>query len=172
MKQSKVNISLNRLFIITANWGLIISGPVMAFSGLIIQCFYHIGNHGTIDHKSMALGLSYTEWTDIHKISIIILSIFVIIHIRLHWTWYRAVMKNRAVKNIQVIILTVIFIVVSVTGFIPWAIHMAGGSDIIRRNYIEVHDKVAIILGIYLFLHIKKRFKWYRRFRFISKSNS
>jgi hypothetical protein len=144
------------------NLGLLFLGFIMAFSGLLIQIKYHMGHHGGIDINNSVLGISYYDWSDIHKISIIFISIFMIFHFVLHWKWYKTIIKkNLITKNIQVITLTIVFILVAITGYIPWLIKLMGGEEITRKTFIEIHDKLALILFMYLILHIIKRLKWF-----------
>jgi len=141
------------------NLGLLFLGFLTVFSGLLIQFQYHIGNHS---RENYSLGLDYSSWSDIHKISIIILSIFVIFHISLHWKWYKTVIgKGLLNKNKQVITLTIIFVVVAITGLVPWIIDLMEGNELSRKGFIEFHDKIAIILSIYFILHVVKRLKWF-----------
>jgi hypothetical protein len=141
------------------NLGLLFSGFLTVFSGLLIQMQYHIGNHG---RDKFSLGLDYSSWSDIHKISIVMLSFLAVLHISLHWEWYKTVIRKRLLnKNKQVITLSIIFVVVAITGFVPWIIDLAKGNELTRKGFIEFHDKIAIILSIYFILHIVKRFNWY-----------
>ena len=144
------------------NLGLFFSGLVMAFSGLVIQICYHIGNHEGIDNYDTVLGINYSGWSLVHKISIIVFSIFMIYHVVLHWKWYKTVIKKRLIsKNKQVITLSIIFILVAISGYIPWLIKLIGGETPMRKVFIEIHDKIALILTVFLLLHILKRMKWF-----------
>jgi len=144
------------------NLALLFSGSLMAFSGLLIQIVYHMGNHGGVGTNNTTLGINYSGWSDIHKISIIFVSIFMIFHTILHWKWYKTILrKKRFDWNKQVITLSVVFILTAITGYIPWLIQLTGGLDITRKIFIEIHDKLALIFFVYLILHIVKRLKWF-----------
>jgi len=65
-------------------------------------------------------------------------------------------------KNLQVIILTVLFILVALTGLIPWFIDLSGTINGFRVGLIEIHDKLTLVLIIFLVLHFVKRSKWYK----------
>jgi hypothetical protein len=81
-----------------------------------------------------------------------------IFHIVQHWKWYKIVVKKRLfAKNQQVLLLTLIFLVVAITGFIPWIINLCNGDQILRKTIIEIHDKIALILFVYLVFHVVKR---------------
>ena len=77
------------------NLGLLLFGSAMVFSGLLIQIGYHMGHHGEIDTNNLILGLNYFNWSDIHLISIILVSIGMVFHIVLHWKWYKAVVRKK-----------------------------------------------------------------------------
>jgi hypothetical protein len=145
------------------NLGLLLFGSGMVFSGLLIQIIYHMGHHGGINTNQLVLGLNYFTWSDLHKISIVLVSLGMIFHIIWHWKWYKTVVqkKNLVAKNHQAIILTIGFILVAITGYISWFIKLSGGSDHTRKLYMEIHDKITWVLLVYLIFHVTKRFKWF-----------
>lgn len=144
------------------NIGLLLFGLASAFSGMLIQINYHIGNHGSNQIPDFVLGMNYHSWSVMHKISIVILSLLMIYHIYQHWKWYKVIVtKKLFAKNQQVLMFSILFILVAVTGLTPWIIDLLNGNEIQRKVFVEIHDKIAIILSIYLVLHIVKRLKWY-----------
>ncbi len=146
----------------TVNLGLLLSGIATVFSGLLIQVNYHMGQHGNIDINNEIYGISYNGWSDFHKISIVLLSALMIVHIYRHWKWYTTVIRKKLkTKNRQVITLSALFLLVAVTGFTPWFIDLLKGDVLLRKLFIEIHDKLAILLSVYLILHIIKRLRWF-----------
>jgi ferredoxin len=144
------------------NAGSFFSGFLAVFSGFLIQVSYHMGQHGTIDVNKMVLDVNYSGWTDIHKISILLLSVFMTFHIVQHWTWYKTVIKKKLIaKNKQVIILSTVFIFVAITGYIPWIIDLTINNQTTRKFFLEIHDKLTIILFVFLILHVTKRLRWF-----------
>jgi hypothetical protein len=144
------------------NLVMFFSSVVVVFSGLLIQIEYHMGNHGDIAINNHVLGISYSGWSDIHKFSIVIFSILMLFHIALHWKWYKAVITKKILsKNIQVITLSIVSMLAAVTGYTPWLIDLIRGDEMLRKGFIEIHDKLALVLLIYLILHIIKRLKWF-----------
>ncbi len=152
----------------------------MATSGLVLQIGFHIGSSGrpheggrhsdavTIEPFQRVIpdntvwGINYPTWSTIHKVAIVLFSLLMFYHLIIHWKWYKGVFKNHLMhKNRQVITLSILFILVALTGFIPWFFDLAGSKSIIRLILIEIHDKLAIILAVYLVLHIFRRFKWF-----------
>ncbi|MBI4763616.1 MAG: DUF4405 domain-containing protein [Deltaproteobacteria bacterium] len=85
------------------NLGLLLFGTAMVFSGILIQISYHMGHHGEIATTHLVLGLNYFNWSDLHKISIVLVSMGIVFHIIWHWKWYKTVMwkKKLVVKNQQ-----------------------------------------------------------------------
>jgi len=151
-----------QLFSLKINLGLLFSGLIMALSGLLIQINYHMGNHCGIDNNKVVLGLSHTEWSMIHKISIIIFSFFMVYHIILHWRWFSTVIsKNLIGKNKHVITLSIVYLLVTLIGYLSWFINLASGNDSLGKVFIEIHDKIALILLVYLILHISSRIRWF-----------
>lgn len=149
-----------RLFI---NLGLLISGLIMAFSGLLIQIEFHLGNHGGIELNKTIWGLNHSEWSFIHKCFISIFTLFMIFHFILHKLWYKVVFSKKLfVKNKKTITLTIVFILVAITGYIPWLIKLTRGDFWMREIFIEIHDKIALILVVFLLLHFLKKLKWFR----------
>lgn len=146
---------------IIVNLSLVIVSIAMVFSGFLIQIKYHIGQHEGITQSTEFLGLNYYGWSVFHKVAIVIISVLIGFHTVLHLKWYKIVIrKNLLAKNKQVIFLTGLFFLVAITGYLSWFIHMANGSEMTRKFFIEFHDKLTIFLFIFLLLHIFGRFKW------------
>jgi hypothetical protein len=131
---------------------LLFFGIAMIISGLVLQLGFHMGSSaGQHEHTrgfetSKAIwGIIYNDWSTIHKIVVVLFSLLMIFHI----------------KNKQVITLSILFLLVAITGFVPWFIDLSGNSVTSRLIFIEIHDKIALILVIYLILHIIKRRKWF-----------
>ncbi len=144
------------------NSGLLFSGLSAVLSGMLVQVKYHMGNDGQIPISDQISVFSYVNLTSIHKISIIILTILMVLHISSHWELYGMIIRRKLIKrNGQVLTLSVLFILVAITGFLPWSIALMDGNEIIRKTIIEIHDKLAILLTIYLILHIIKRMRWF-----------
>lgn len=151
---------------------LFIFGITTMFSGVLIQVSYHIGNHRNITMYNSVLGISYQNWSIIHKVSILILSLMVILHVCYHRKWYKVVItKKTNFKSRQILIMSLLFILVAITGLTPWFIDMQAGNEIQRKVLIEIHDKLALILTIYLIIHIIKKFR-YIVFFYIKKKRS
>jgi len=142
---------------------LLLSGITTTFSGLTIMLHYHMGHHGAISTTDTFWGLHYFDWSGIHKTSSIVLTLLMAYHILLHWKWYKNVLfKKLFSKNRQVLLLSIIFIVAFLTGFSPWILQLRVGTNSIRTSLLEIHDKIGIVLIVFLVLHVSKRFKWFK----------
>jgi hypothetical protein len=159
------------------NNGLLVSGALTVISGLVLQFGFHIG-HGRQMHEpghetnyeqmrgfSSApdvWGFGYSEWSVFHKYAIVLFALLMIIHIYLHMNWYKAVFSGKVWrKNRQVIILSVLFILTAFSGLIPWFVDLLAENGDAHFGLIEIHDKLALILVVFLVLHVAKRQKWF-----------
>jgi hypothetical protein len=161
---------------------LLFFGLIMIVSGLILQLGFHAGESGEhhfdnqvnqsqsihyeqlrgIDASKIVWGFNYSNWSATHKFAIVIFSFLMIYHFYVHLKWYKVVITKHLInKNRQVIILSVLFLLVAATGLVPWFIDLSGSTSILRLLFIEIHDKIALILLVYLILHFIKRKKWF-----------
>jgi hypothetical protein len=150
------------LFSVITNLGLLLTSSVAAFSGFAIQVGYHMGHDGNIDKSLAVLGLTYSGWSTTHKIFIIVLSLLVTVHIIQHWNRYKIMVRKKLYgRKKTAVILTMLFIAVAVTGYIPWVIDLAGGDAVTRKLFIEIHDKITLILFSCLIIHTIQKFRWF-----------
>lgn len=176
MKSNQKSKTLNRFII---NNLLLLAGLITVVSGLVLQIEFHMGDHHRdnlsfhtesmayeqtreIDPNKEAWGFSYSDWSTIHKTVIVIFLVLMLYHFCIHWKWYKGVFAKQIFrKNQQVIVLTLLFLIVAITGIIPWIIDLSGGTVDSRTLFIEIHDKITFVLIVYFILHIIKRTKWY-----------
>lgn len=139
---------------------LLITGTIASLSGIAIQIGYHAGSPDSITKASRTiLGFGYADWSMIHKIAIVIFALSSIYHIYVHRKWYKAVLKKPSLRkqNKQVLLLSLFFILSAITGIIPWAIDSFGTDQVARTTFIEIHDKISLILVAFMVLHISRR---------------
>jgi polyferredoxin len=138
------------------NIGLVVFGFAMTISGFLIQIRFHMSHDSVLE-------IGYYIWSNIHKISIIGISILMTYHFLKHWKWYKMIINKKLVaKNSLQLILSIVFLLVAITGFIPWIIDLSNGSEYLRTSFIEMHDKIALLLFVLLMIHFTKKLKWYR----------
>ena len=162
---------------------LLVSVLFMILSGLVLQQGFHRSDAGEqlisfqegqhhqamqyeqvrgIDSNKIVWGLNYPGWSTVHRLFIVFFSLLIIYHVYVHRIWYkRAIRKNLIRKNIQMFILSALFFLVAVTGFASWFVDLSGNSLILRILFIEIHDKLALFLIVFLMLHVVKRAKWF-----------
>lgn len=144
------------------NTGLLISALATVCSGFLIQIHYHMGNHGDINTNNIVWGLNHSQWSLSHKISIVILSSFMAYHFISHLKWFNVIIcKNLIAKNRQVFILSFVFIIAAITGYIPWFLKLTDSEETTRKIFIEIHDKIGLVLIVFLVLHTFKRAQWF-----------
>ena len=149
------------IFNLINNIVLLISGIIAAISGLTMQLGFHMhGSHG--NEINTLMGFTFNEWSVIHKVSFVIMSLTIVYHIFIHWKWYKGVLKKHLInKNKVSIYITVVFVLVAITGLAPWFLTLFGGLEHVRKGFIEIHDKLTFGLIALMLLHIVKKFKWY-----------
>jgi hypothetical protein len=144
------------------NLGLIAAACVVAFTGFAIQVGYHMGHQGSIDDSRVVIGMTYSDWSAAHKLAVIVLSILVIVHIVRHWTRYKTMVRKKLYgRNKTTVALTLLFVAVAVTGYIPWLIDLVGGHAAARKVFIEIHDKITLILCLYFVIHTAQKVRWF-----------
>lgn len=149
------------IFNLINNIILLITGLLAAISGLTMQLGFHMhGVHG--NEINTVLGFAFNEWSVIHKVSIVIMTLTTVYHFIIHWKWYKGVIKKHLInKNKVSIYITVVFILVAITGLVPWFLTLFDGMGHARMGLIEIHDKLTFLLIALMLFHIIKKFKWY-----------
>ncbi|MBI2418309.1 MAG: 4Fe-4S dicluster domain-containing protein [Ignavibacteriales bacterium] len=159
---------------------LLFTGLMVILSGLVLQIGFHMhtGRQFTdhdiqtqeithellngINTNQQVWNLGYSGWSNMHKILIVFFSLLMGYHIFVHWKWYKGVItKHHIGKNRLVMILTVLFLLVFLTGLIAWFIDLASCAVILRKQFIEIHDKITLIFIVFLILHLIKKAGWF-----------
>jgi hypothetical protein len=141
---------------------LIIVSFTTILTGFVIQLKYHMDRLSPVVET---WGLAYNSWSLLHKLSIVALSLLMLFHVISHWKWYKTIITRKLIaRNKQTLILSVIFVLTAVTGYAAWFAGLANGgassgAALFRKAFIEIHDKIAIILTIYIILHVVKQMK-------------
>lgn len=155
-------LSRHTLTLVT-NAGLLLAGSVLLGSGLLLQAVYHVGR-GRLDKHAQAIGMDYWAWSDIHVAAMLVMSVLVATHVTLHWRWYVTVIQRRVFAKYRLVLtLTLVFLVAAITGYASWLVRLSGGAELTRRAVVEVHDKIALVLGIYLGIHTWRNLAWFLR---------
>ncbi len=151
-KSIKTNFCVNLLNIIPFLF-LIISGS-------ILQIEFHLLK---LPNDYLIANLNRADWLVLHKISATISFMGVIIHCILHWN---VIIINSSIlfvkKTIKRIPLSYYLFLVAIpttfTAMFSWVfIHSKSNN---RTIFIEIHDKIALIVIILSIIHILSRLKW------------
>jgi len=95
---------------------------------------------------------------DVHIYFGLLWILLMIFHIVQNWSWFRKMMTiQHIVKHKLTTLITVIFILMAVSGILLWV-------DVIPRNVFnikEIHDVTGKLLFALVIIHIIQRYKWY-----------
>lgn len=138
----------------------LLSGLLTTISGFVLQLCYHL-------RASLSVwGLERGQWSELHRWAGAVFVLSAMCHVWIHRRWYGAVLGRRLLKpgsqllrrNSQLLTLSLLMGVSSALGLLGWLFEGAiSGAPKARFAMIEIHDKLAIILTIYLILHFYKR---------------
>ena len=126
---------------IAINWALLLSFILSASSGIRLHFLGHGMGHGT-GHL----------WHSFHLWTSIMLLVLMIIHIKIHWSWYKHwFRKGLGSKSRTTALLSITFLLLALTGII-----LLGG--VCRRSIIGIwHFYLGIAMIILAVMHIFKR---------------
>lgn len=136
---------------------LAITGLYFSLTGILIQMKYHM--HGR-SKDSLMLGMNYPVWNTLHVLSSLLGILLISIHVYQHRKWYLSIFKNKKIpKQKPTLIISIIFILMVFTGFIPLTLRLIDPAKFaeLRFMFIEIHDKLGILLSILLTGHILRR---------------
>ena len=143
------------------NYSLLVSGLATCLSGVMMQIGYHIGvaDRAIVFYKQV-WGLIYPQWQTLHQVTTTLFFVLSAIHVYRHRKCYVGVLRKHLFKrNQEVIIFSVLFLISALLGFLPWMISASEAHHSIRHLLIEIHDKISIVLIVFIVLHVKKRWK-------------
>lgn len=136
---------MKRIFII--DWTLISLLLLTAFTGIGL----HIAGHGN-NHELLH------NWALAHIIASLLFTVFVIIHVKMHWGWYKRVIKNGLGQKSKItVILSVVFFLVLVTGIVLLGVNGA------NSHIGLLHYKIGLATIILCIGHILKRIPLLRK---------
>lgn len=136
---------------------LAITGLYFSLSGLLIQLRYHMHDKNKL---SLLLGMDYSSWNILHIISSLLGLVLVCIHVYQHRKWYLNIIRNRRLpKQKPTLIISAVFLLMAFTGLASLALRILDPVKFAesRFMFIEIHDKLGILLSIFLTGHILRR---------------
>lgn len=121
----------------------------------VLSAFSGIGLHIAGHHDNHEI---WHNWAVGHVLTSLLFFIAVIFHVRTHWEWYKGTVKNGMGKKSKVTaVLSVIFLPVSVTGFILLSVNGANSGMGLW------HYKMGLAMIIFSIGHILKRIHLLRK---------
>lgn len=118
-----------------------------AYTGIKLHIVGHGNNHEL-----------WHNWAIFHVLSSLLFLITIIFHITTHWGWYKGAIKNGFGKKSKItVVLSVVFLLVSVTGIILLGVNEENSAIGL------LHYKIGIALIILSIGHILKRIHFLRK---------
>lgn len=129
--------------IIAMDWALLLAFTLSVFSGIGLHIAWHIAKHTV-----------WYGWTLFHLMPAVLFLLLGILHIKAHWNWYRGLVKrNFGKKSKTTLILSILFLLLSVTGV---TLLFVGDSGYIIR---QVHYRTGMLMVAFSLVHILKRIR-------------
>lgn len=135
---------MKRIFVI--DWILIVVFIVSAISGFGL----HVAGHGS-SHEI------WHNWAVFHVLGSILFLIAVIFHVAMHLEWYKVIKKGIGSKSKVTAVLSVIFLLLSVTGLALLGIN---GTNSLLGLW---HYKIGVITIVIALGHVIKRLPVFRK---------
>ena len=131
---------MKKIFVI--DWILLVVAALSAYSGIEL----HVVGHGDV-HEI------WHNWAVVHVITSLLFLIFGVVHIKMHWGWYKSLfVKGIRNKSRVTLLLSVIFIVVILTGVALLAFVDGANSGMGLWHY-----RIGLIVSAISIGHIVKR---------------
>ncbi len=136
---------MKRIFVI--DWILIVVFIVSAISGFGL----HVAGHGS-SHEI------WHNWAVFHVLGSILFLIAAILHVATHLEWYKGIIKKGIGRKSKVTaVLSIVFLLLSVTGLALWGINGANSPLGLW------HYKIGVITTVITFGHVIKRLSVFRK---------
>jgi len=132
---------------------------LLAITGLVLQVNYHM-HHLPNGHQ--VLGLNRHGWLLLHKLSAVMSLAGITVHCLLHRRYIasatRIILARRSLsKVLSSYYAVVLYVLSSLTALIPWIFFDQGHGHGGGRHFVEIHDKLALLLIIVTAAHIISR---------------
>lgn len=136
---------MKRIFVI--DWILVPVFILSVYSGFGL----HIAGHG--DNHEV-----WHNWAVFHVLVSVLFLIAIILHVATHWGWYKWIIKNGiGRKNKATVVLSIMFLLVSATGFLLLGVEGANSSLGLW------HYKIGIVMTIMAIGHIIRRLSFFSK---------
>ncbi|MBP7738235.1 MAG: DUF4405 domain-containing protein [Spirochaetes bacterium] len=132
---------------------------LLAITGLLLQVNYHMHH---LPNGREVLGLNRHGWLLLHKLSAVMSLAGITAHCLLHRryiaTTTRRIIARRSLAKVPSSYYTVVlYVLASLTALIPWIFFGQGHGHGGGRRFVEIHDKLTLLLIIVTAAHIISR---------------
>jgi hypothetical protein len=143
----------------------LLASCVVFGTGLILFFLFHVGHGG---RRTEFLGITKAFLLDIHTVSALAFLVCSAIHIHRHWKyistvtrrWRANLSKKTKRTTYEQVLLLVATVIVLWAGFYGWiAFPDATLENKEYHRWIDIHNRVGIVLLIGMGVHIKRRWK-------------
>ena len=135
-------MKINKLFIVDLL--LLLLFIATAISGFGMHITGHSDNH-----------IIWHNWAVAHTLSTLLFVITTVIHIYLHWNWYKTLFSKPLGKKSKVtIIITILFVLLTISGILAFIIPIGPNSQIGITHY-----QIGVISTVLFIGHFIKRHK-------------
>ena len=132
---------------------------LLSIIGILIQLNYHLAK---IPDDSMVLGFDRANWNELHSYCSVLFVIGILYHIYLNFPSVKLLFKrNRNSLSFKFKIsgiLTIVAFISALTGLISY-IFCSLGNNNLRFEFMEIHDKLGILISVLFLLHFIQHFR-------------
>lgn len=130
---------MKKIFVI--DWTLLPAFILTAFSGIRL----HVAGHGRCHEV-------WHNWAVFHVVTSLAFLILVIVHAKMHWSWYKGILPKRlGKKSLITFLLSILFLFVTLTGIV--LLMKEGGNSCIGMW----HYRIGLLMIVFAVIHIIKR---------------
>jgi hypothetical protein len=152
-----MSLSSKKLFLDIIN---LFTFLIVATIGILIQINYHLGRKSD---EFLVFGFDRAIWNSFHSIFSFLFILGLIYHLYLNFPSLKNMFtygkKSIPKKLIVSRILTLIIIFMVITGLVSYVNNLTGNQEI-RFMFIEIHDKLGIIISILFILHFVQHYNF------------
>ncbi len=131
---------------------LLILFVLSLFSGIQIHYASHFQSHEV-----------WHNWSIVHTVVNILLLGVAIVHIKQHWVWFKTMSSSLSRKSKVTIALSIIFVLVSVTGIVLLTCANGGKGCCGYSRIGIIHYWLGIVFGVFALLHFIGRWKIFKK---------
>ncbi len=133
---------------------------MLAATGIVLQFHYHMEH---LPDGQLVAGLDRATWLLLHRIAAAVslagITAHCILHRRFIAATTRRILDRRSMANVlSSYYLFILIIPTAITGMAPWI--TLNGNTHARLLFVEIHDKLALVLIAFSLVHIGSRAGW------------